>query len=91
MPFWHPRLFSCSFCLASGTTFQIHIDGTAPLKKVTLVRNEVDYEILEPGTKTFDTILTDPDPLRGENRYYLRIEQIDGNMAWTSPLWIEKE
>jgi hypothetical protein len=31
---------------------------------------------------------TDPSPLAGENRYYLRIEQSDGNMAWSSPMWV---
>jgi hypothetical protein len=31
---------------------------------------------------------TDAEPLKGENRYYLRIEQVDGNMAWSSPLWV---
>jgi hypothetical protein len=25
----------------------------------------------------------------GENRYYLRIEQTDGNMAWSSPVWVK--
>ncbi len=79
-----------AFTTTEPPTFQIHIAGTAPIKKVTLVRNEQDHQILEPGTQDLDTTLTDPSPLEGENRYYLRIEQTDGNMAWTSPLWIEK-
>jgi hypothetical protein len=52
------------------------------------VRNEVNYHILEPGSKSVTATWKDEAPLAGENRYYLRIEQADGNMAWSSPLWI---
>lgn len=37
----------------------------------------------------FHKQFTDPEPLAGENRYYLRVEQWDGNMAWASPVWID--
>ena len=30
----------------------------------------------------------DPEPVTGMNRYYLRVEQTDGNMAWASPVWV---
>ncbi len=71
----------------------IRVDGTASLKRVTLVRNEENY-------KTFDKIdganfaieLTDEKPVQdGEARYYVRVEQSDGNMAWSSPVWITKK
>ena len=26
----------------------------------------------------------------GENRYYVRVIQRDGNMAWSSPVWVTK-
>ena len=37
----------------------------------------------------FETTWTDEEPLAGENRYYVRVEQWDGNMAWASPVWVE--
>jgi hypothetical protein len=64
--------------------------GTAPLKRITIVRNESDLTSIEPGTKEVEGEWDDPAPLPGENRYYLRIEQTDGNMAWSSPLWVTK-
>ena len=64
------------------------IAGTAPIRRVTVVRNEVNHQVLEPNTPTVEARWTDPEPLAGENRYYLRIEQTDGNMAWSSPLWV---
>jgi len=67
-------------------TFQIF--GTAPLKRVTIIRNEEDYHVIEPNKKSVSGSWADASPVAGENRYYLRIEQKDGNMAWSSPLWI---
>ncbi|MSU59855.1 MAG: hypothetical protein EXS35_17095 [Pedosphaera sp.] len=64
------------------------INGTAPLKRVTLVRNETDHQTWEPGRKEIADGFTDAAPLPGENRYYLRVEQTDGNMAWSSPVWV---
>ena len=67
-------------------TFQIF--GTAPVKRVTIIRNEEDYHVIEPNKKSVSGSWADASPVAGENRYYLRIEQKDGNMAWSSPLWI---
>jgi hypothetical protein len=67
---------------------QFAVQGTAPLRRVTLVRNEQNFQVYEPGTQQFANTFTDTAPLPGENRYYLRVEQTDGNMAWSSPVWV---
>jgi hypothetical protein len=64
------------------------VEGTAPIQRLTLVRNEKNYKVFAPNSKSVTKTWTDPDPLAGENRYYLRIEQNDGNMGWTSPVWV---
>jgi hypothetical protein len=64
------------------------MNGTAPIKRVTIVRNERNHQVFEPGKRDFETTFTDAAPLAGENRYYLRVEQTDGNMAWSSPVWV---
>lgn len=64
------------------------IDGTAAIKQVTLVRNEENHRQWQPGSRTVVESFVDEAPLAGENRYYLRIEQADGNMAWSSPVWV---
>ncbi|MBI5801600.1 MAG: hypothetical protein HZA92_12880 [Verrucomicrobia bacterium] len=64
------------------------VNGTAAIKRVTLVRNEANYQAWEPGQREFARTFTDAVPLAGENRYYLRVEQADGNMAWSSPVWV---
>jgi len=65
--------------------------GTAPIKRVTIVRNETNHHVIESAEKEVTGEWTDQEPLPGENRYYLRIEQSDGNMAWSSPLWVIKK
>lgn len=68
------------------------VDGTAPLKRITIVRNEEDWKTMEDlKGKTFETTLTDETMIPGENRYYVRVEQKDGNMAWSSPVWVTRK
>ena len=53
------------------------------------MRNEKNYQQWEVEAKNFEQTYTDEAPLAGENRYYLRVEQNDGNMAWSSPVWVQ--
>jgi len=64
------------------------VNGTATITRVTLVRNETNYQVWEPNKRDFKKEFTDATPLNGANRYYLRVEQNDGNMAWSSPVWV---
>jgi hypothetical protein len=79
--------------LSGKPELTMHIEGTAPLQRITIVRNEEDYHVETPGgeSREFSLVWTDPAPLAGENRYYLRVEQAGGNMAWSSPLWTHAE
>ena len=52
------------------------------------MRNETDYKTFAPKGMEFAETFTDPSPIEGENRYYVRVEQTDGNMAWASPVWV---
>jgi len=70
---------------------KLAVFGTAPLKQVTIVRNEADYKTFEPKGKNYSTTFTDESPTEGENRYYIRVVQSDGNMAWASPVWVTFE
>ncbi|MCB1087133.1 MAG: DUF3604 domain-containing protein, partial [Verrucomicrobiae bacterium] len=78
------------FQSAENPVLTVKVDGTAPLKRITIVRNETDLHSFTPDGKTFETNWTDDSPVAGENRYYLRVEQTDGNMAWASPIWFTR-
>jgi hypothetical protein len=83
------QLLGTEIALSGKPEFKFKVDGTAAIKRVTLVRNEKNHQQWEPGSKTFEQTFTDEAPIAGENRYYLRVEQVDGNMAWSSPVWVQ--
>lgn len=63
--------------------------GTAPIRRVDLIRNEAYVYALTPtGKSSIHFTYTDPHPAPRENRYYVRLEQEDGQLAWSSPVWV---
>jgi hypothetical protein len=65
--------------------------GTGPIRRIDVIHNErYAYAVTPTGTSTARFSYTDPQPAAGENRYYIRLEQEDGNLAWSSPVWIER-
>jgi hypothetical protein len=88
--------FSCNDSLmgteiesSAKPVIKFSVDGTATLKRITLIRNEKDFQMWEPKAKSFAHTFTDESPEPNEDRYYLRVEQDDGNMAWSSPVWVK--
>jgi hypothetical protein len=70
----------------------INAIGTGPIKRVDLIHNEsYAYNVLPAGKSAVKFSYTDKNPEPGENRYYVRVEQEDGNLAWSSPVWVERK
>jgi hypothetical protein len=67
------------------------IAGTGPLKKVVVVRDNEYVYSQEPQGESFDLRYRDNSMPAGEHYYYVRVEQKDGNVAWSSPIWIRRE
>jgi len=82
------QLLGSVFETREDPVLDLAVKGTAGLRAVTVVRNEEDYHSFKPEGNELAATYTDPDPLDGENRYYIRVEQVDGNMAWASPVWV---
>lgn len=62
--------------------------GCATLKRVEVIRNG-EAIFAEKGDGVFARyFLEDPDPPDGTSWYYLKIIQEDGQMAWSSPIWV---
>ncbi|MEZ5352037.1 MAG: hypothetical protein R2762_05325 [Bryobacteraceae bacterium] len=65
----------------------VRVRGTRPLKRVVVVKNKkVVYTATSEGPEVAFTF-TDPDTAAGERYYYVRAEQDDGQLAWSSPIW----
>ena len=68
----------------------VRIHGTAPLAKVVVVKNNHDWHVVEnPGWECAFTLDQLDMPQDRADWYYVRVTQEDGEMAWSSPIWIE--
>lgn len=83
------HLLGTEIALSGKPVLKFKVEGTADIKRITLVRNEVNHQQWEPKSRNAEETFTDESPAPGENRYYLRVEQADGNMAWSSPVWAQ--
>ncbi len=67
---------------------RVKVIGTAPIKKISLIRNQQYIDEREPSSREASYTFRDNQPLTGSSFYYIRVEQTDGQMAWASPIWI---
>jgi hypothetical protein len=70
-------------------TIDIHIVGTGPVAKVHVLRDNKYVYANEPNGAEVTLRYTDADAPAGKaSFYYVRVEQADGNLAWSSPMWV---
>src|SRR5262249_16093924 len=67
----------------------IRVICTQPLAKVEILENSEVVHRFAPGEREFQEGGTDPKPAAGAHYYYVRVQQTDGELAWTSPMSIE--
>lgn len=77
-----------------------YVAGTADLVKVEIIRNGKVLKTFEPDGYAFEFAYDDMEPLDkavidAKDKkppfvfYYLRVQQVDGHMAWSSPIWVD--
>lgn len=78
---------------SSAPRLAVRVRGTTPLRSVEVVRNGHVWSAMRwdhgvsPLAVSFD--IEDATVTPGENPYYyVRVLQDDGNMAWSSPIWV---
>ncbi len=77
------------FTTSRAPEFQIKLMGTAPFKKVFIVKDDEYVSVTSPGEQNVAFTWTDPKPSIGKTSYYyVRGEQEDGELVWISPMWI---
>lgn len=73
---------------ASMPTLQVRVHGTAPIQEVVLFRNfAVAHSVRDQG-KELTFTWKNENPKSGTNHYYVRVLQEDGEIAWSSPIWL---
>jgi hypothetical protein len=83
------RLQGDEFKTSAAPALQIKVLGTAPIARIVVVKDSAVAATLPANGNDFDTTWTDPTPAVGVHYYYVRAEQQDGELAWSSPMWIE--
>src|SRR5262249_54534559 len=88
------HLMGDQFTQKSPPALVIHVEGTAPVARLDIVR-QVDRAVPtyvyagKPGQRAVNLTWTDQAAQPGAlNMYYVRIQQQDGKLAWASPLWV---
>jgi hypothetical protein len=77
------------FTTGDRPQFAIVVRGTAAIAKLHLIRNGEYLHSVQPKQAEVTLRFTDPEPPAGRaSWYYVRIEQADGSLAWSSPMWI---
>ena len=79
------------FKMKEAPKFQVKVIGTSDLAKVEILRDSEVAMTLTVNGRECTQEWTDPKPAAGTHYYYIRVQQKDGELAWTSPMWIERE
>jgi hypothetical protein len=64
--------------------------GTSPLARITVIRNNEAVFTREFDSAEASFVYQDQDnpPAKQPSFYYVRVEQRDGQLAWSSPIWV---
>ena len=72
----------------SPPVFTADVVGTGPIERLELIRNDRLLLTERGDSDQVSLVFTDETCPRGENYYYLRVSQVDGEFAWSSPIWV---
>ena len=78
-----------SFDSSTAPRLMIHVGATASIKQIDIIRDKRFVYTARPRTLAFDFEFTDKEFAKGEHWYYVRVMQEDGQMAWSSPVWVK--
>lgn len=65
--------------------------GEEKIVRIELIRNSRIIKAAEADKLDVSFVFTDNEEIEGLLFYYVRVTQVDGNMAWSSPIWVEME
>ncbi len=68
---------------------RIRARGTGVISQLVIVKNQQLIFESRPGEQEIDVEFVDQNFEPGDSYYYARVMQADGNLAWSSPIWIE--
>ena len=79
------------FSSAAIPTVKAVIRGTAAIKEAVVVRDNTYVHAQAGEGERMEFEFREQELGSGEHYYYVRVEQEDGNVAWSSPIWVDKQ
>lgn len=73
---------------AAKPRFEIEVDGTDAITRLELIRDGEIIHTDASGRRTLRLAYVDNSPVAGETFYHVRLVQEDGQIAWSSPIWV---
>jgi hypothetical protein len=80
-----------AFAAAESPRFAVKVGGTGTIRQIDVIKNAKFIYTARPGEKNARFELTDREFGPGESWYYVRVLQEDGQLAWSSPMWVKKQ
>ena len=68
---------------------KIHVVGTADIDELVVVKDGEEHVIAHDNSPEITVQWEDQDVPGDGNYYYVRVLQEDGELAWSSPIWVE--
>jgi hypothetical protein len=73
-------------------TIQVRAVGTAPIARIDCVKSgAVLFSVAGNGGESLELRAEDPAQVQPGEHLYVRVQQEDGGLAWSSPVWVEVE
>jgi len=85
------HLMGAQVTLSGTPRLKVHAVGTAPIQRVDIIKNGRYVYTSEPGKPEAEVTFSDPEAAPGESYYYVRVRQYDGQLAWSSPIWVVRK
>ena len=90
LEFWLGQHFmGDDFTAAAPQRIRVKAQGTDNIETIHLIRDAQYIYKWSPGTRDVDFQFSDPAPGKGQHWYYVRVEQKNGELAWSSPIWVK--
>jgi hypothetical protein len=84
------HLMGEEFKSSDAITLSMRVVGTKPLAKIDILKDSEVVDTIQPGKTEYQGEWTDAKPTAGVHYYYIRVQQTDGELAWASPIWIDR-
>ncbi|MCL5744245.1 MAG: hypothetical protein M1541_10030, partial [Acidobacteria bacterium] len=82
------HLMGEAFSTGQTPVLKVRIQGTGPIARVVVIKGQQFVYTAKPGTPLAEFEYRDEGARPGESYYYVRVEQADGQLAWSSPIWV---